>query len=152
MNRPEILRFLRVVQLTSSHPQRVRALESLLVNNHAIRLFDATEAAKVALSRDRFAVVRLEAEDIDLWQPLTRSQFEAFIHQERRHIETCLLDTLGRSGLQLSDIDAVIRTGGSSQIPCFVEMLGRIFGPGKIIVSDVFSSVTSGLAICAGAK
>jgi len=40
-----------------------------------------------------------------------------------------------------------VRTGGSSQIPYFIEMLGRLFGPQKVVLSDVFSSVTAGLAI-----
>jgi hypothetical protein len=44
----------------------------------------------------------------------------------------------------------VVRTGGSAQIPYFVEMMGRVFGPEKVVLSDVFSGVTSGLAIRAG--
>ena len=49
-----------------------------------------------------------------------------------------------------NQIDAVVRTGGSAQIPLFVDMLGRIFGPEKVVLSDVFGSVTAGLAIRAG--
>jgi hypothetical chaperone protein len=106
LNRPETLHFLRLAQLTSSHPARVRALESLLVDNYAIRLID-----------------------------------------EARRIEACLLDTLARSGLEIDQIDTVVRTGGSAQIPCFIRMMGRIFGPDKVVLSDVFSGVTAGLAI-----
>ena len=81
-----------------------------------------------------------------MWQPVTRSQFEAFIADAVRQIEACLLDTVERSGLGVDEIDAVVRTGGSAQIPCFVEMLARIFGPQKVVLSSVFSGVTSGLA------
>jgi hypothetical chaperone protein len=125
----------------------VRALESLLVNNYAIRLFDKVEQAKIALSEAHFEVIHLSGEDIHVWQPLTRSQFESLIAQETQRIEACLLDTLARSGLQVGEIDAVVRTGGSAQIPCFIRMLERIFGPQKVVLSDVFSGVTSGLAI-----
>jgi hypothetical protein len=45
----------------------------------------------------------------------------------------------------------VVRTGGSAQIPRIVEMLHRIFTPEKVVLSDVFSSVTAGLAIRAWA-
>jgi len=107
------------------------------------------EWAKVALSTMRFALIRLAGEDIDVWQPLTRSQFEVLIADATRRIKACLLDTLDRSGLQMSEIDTVVRTGGSAQIPCFIEMLGRIFGPQKVVLSDVFSGVTAGLAISA---
>jgi hypothetical chaperone protein len=147
LNRPETLHFLHLAQITGSHPARVRALESLLVNNHAIRLIDKVEQAKVALSTAIFALIRLTGEDIDVWQPITRSQFEALIADATRRIKTCLLNTLERSGLQAGEIDAVVRTGGSAQIPRFIEMLGQVFAPEKVVLSDVFSGVTAGLAI-----
>jgi hypothetical chaperone protein len=147
LNKPETLHFLQLAQISGSHPARVRALESLLVNNYAIRLIDEVERAKVALSDTHFALVRLAGEDIDVWQPLTRVQFEALIADAAKRIEACLLDTLARSGLETGQIDTVVRTGGSAQIPHFVEMMGRIFGPEKVVLSDVFSGVTSGLAI-----
>jgi len=147
LHKPETLRFLQSVQLTGSHPSRVRALESLLINNYAIRLIDEVERAKIALSTERFATIQLAGDDIDVWQPITRSQFAALITDATRRIEGCLLDTLARSGLQADEIDAVVRTGGSAQIPCFIEMMTRIFGPEKVVLSDVFSGVTAGLAI-----
>ena len=92
-------------------------------------------------------VIQLTGDDIDIWQPITRSQFEALIAVETRDIATCLQDTLERSGLTADEIDAVVRTGGSAQIPYLFEMLGRIFGPEKVVLSDVFSSVAAGLAM-----
>ncbi len=153
LNRPETLHFLQWAQITGSHPARVQALESLLVNNYALRLIDEVERAKIALSNDHFAFIRLvdgeeeAGDEINLWQPITRSQFEALIAEAQRRIEDCLLDTLAESGLSVDQIDAVVRTGGSAQIPCFIEMLARLFGPDKIVTTDAFSSVTSGLAI-----
>jgi hypothetical chaperone protein len=146
LNRPETLHFLRWAQLTGSHPSRVRALESLLINNYAVRMYDEVEQAKVTLSSERFATIQLEADDISIWQPITRSQFEHLIGDEVRQIEHCLHDTVDRSGLTIAGIDAVVRTGGSAQVPRFVDMLERIF-PGRVVLSSVFSGVTSGLAI-----
>jgi hypothetical chaperone protein len=147
LNRPDALRFLELAQVTGSHPARIRALESLLVNNYAMRLVDEVEQAKIALSSDYFVAIQLTGEDIDIWQPITRSQFETFISDAVKRIEACLLDTVERSGLGVDEIDAVVRTGGSAQIPCFVAMLERVFGPEKVVLSSVFSGVTSGLAI-----
>jgi len=147
LNTPETLRFLRNAQINGSHPARVRAFESLLVNNYAIRMFDEVERRKIYLSNEPFALIRLEGEDIHIWQPLTRSQFELLIEAETRQIEVCLLDTLARSGLEADQIDAVVRTGGSAQIPCYIDMLGRVFGPEKVVLSSVFSGVTAGLAV-----
>ena len=150
LNRPETLHFLQLAQISGSHPSRVRALESLLVNNYAIRLIDEVERAKVDLSTAHFSLIQLEGEDIDIWQPVTRAQFEALISDMARQIETCLLDTLARSGLTAGEIDTVVRTGGSAQIPYFIEMMEGIFGREKVILSEVFSGVTAGLAIRAG--
>jgi len=147
LSRPETLHFLQLAQISGSHPARVRALESLLVNNCAARLIDEVERAKVALSMARFALICLAGNDTHVWQPITRSQFEALIASAARRIEACVLDTLARSGLQAGEIDTVVRTGGSAQIPHFIEMLGRIFGPEKVVLSDVFRGVTAGLAI-----
>jgi hypothetical chaperone protein len=147
LHRPETLHFFRQAQATGSHPARIRALESLVVNDEGVRLFDEVERAKIALSVARFALIRLTGEEIDIWQPLTRSQFEGFITQETGRIEECVLDTLARSGLEAAEIDAVVRTGGSAQIPSFIEMLGRLFAPEKVVLSEVFSGVTAGLAI-----
>jgi molecular chaperone DnaK (HSP70) len=58
-----------------------------------------------------------------------------------------LLDTIAKSGLDVEQIDAVVKTGGSSNIPLFTDMLSRIFGAEKVKESNSFSSVVAGLAI-----
>jgi molecular chaperone DnaK (HSP70) len=40
-----------------------------------------------------------------------------------------------------------VKTGGSSSIPLFTEMLVRIFGKEKVKQSNSFTSVVAGLAI-----
>ena len=151
LNRPKTVRFIREAQRTSSHPKQLRALESLLVHNQAIRLNDEVEQAKVALSSAPFAVIEMDGPDLDVWQPVTRSQFEMLVAGARQQVETCLLDTVDRSGLHRDEIDRVIRTGGSAQIPCFIDLIEQHF-PGKVVQSDVFGSVTAGLAIRAREK
>jgi len=130
-------------------PQSTKKL-LILINNYAIRLYDEVERAKIALSSAYFDTIQLTGEDIDVWQPITRAQFEALIAVETRRIEDCLLDTLERSGLDPEQIDAVVRTGGSAQIPRFVEILGQIFDSEKVVLSGVFSGLMAGLAIQAG--
>jgi len=62
-------------------------------------------------------------------------------------VEKVLLETIARSGLDIAEIDAVVKTGGSSNIPLFTEMLTRIFGAEKVKASNSFTSVVAGLAI-----
>ena len=62
-------------------------------------------------------------------------------------MENVLLETIAKSGLEPGSIDAVVKTGGSSSIPLFTEMLVRIFGKEKVKQSSSFTSVVAGLAI-----
>jgi molecular chaperone DnaK (HSP70) len=84
---------------------------------------------------------------MDIWELYTRTQFEFDIHAYQEQIKQVLLDTVAASGLEPGQIDAVVKTGGSSSIPVFTEMLGDIFGSNRVKTSDLFSSVTAGLAI-----
>jgi hypothetical chaperone protein len=143
----ETLRFLRLARQTSSHPARLRAFEALLALNRVPQLGQEVEAAKIALSSSPFTVMRLAGEEFDLWQPLTRSQFEALIGDVLHQVDRCVRETLAQSGLRSEEIGAVLCTGGSSQIPCVSALLERMFGPEKIRRLDPFTSVAAGLAI-----
>lgn len=128
-------------------PVRLKALESLIFNDLAFSFYNHVEAAKIALSTQGAALIALREPGIDLWELYTRLQFEHDIREYARRIEAVLMDTLAASGLEAGQIDAVVKTGGSSSIPAFTAMLGRIFGPHKVVASSALSSVTAGLAV-----
>ena len=87
-----------------------------------------------------------------MWELYARHQFESDIRHYLADVEKVLLDTIAESGLEPAEIDAVVKTGGSSSIPLFTDMLARVFGAEKIKLSSQFSSVVSGLAIKAWGK
>jgi hypothetical chaperone protein len=128
-------------------PARLKTLLSLIFNDLAFSFYNQVEAAKIALSSQGATVISLQTPEIDLWELYTRAQFEEDIANYRMQIEQVLLDTLDASGLEAGQIDAVVTTGGSSNIPVFKAMLARVLGPEKIVESNAFSSVTAGLAI-----
>jgi len=128
-------------------PARLRTLKALIFNDLAFSFYNQVEAAKIALSDAGAAVIALNDRDIDLWELFTRAQFEKDIAEHREQIEKVVLDTVAASGLEPGQIDAVVKTGGSSSIPAFSRMLVGIFGTGKLKDSNTFSSVVAGLAI-----
>jgi hypothetical chaperone protein len=140
---------LKLVQaiLEGDAPVQLKALETLIFNDLAFSFYNTVEAAKIALSNQGAATISLKETDIDIWQLYTRFQFEKDIQEYREQIENVLLETIDSSGLDLDQIDAVVKTGGSSNIPVFSEMLAQIFGTEKVKSSSAFSSVTAGLAI-----
>lgn len=128
-------------------PARLRALEALIFNDLAFSFYRAVEESKIQLSSQGASVVRLEEKDINIWELYTRAQFENDIREYRDRIEKVLLQTVDDSGLELAEIDAVVKTGGSSNIPMFSEMLAVLFGREKVKESSAFSSVTAGLGV-----
>lgn len=128
-------------------PVRLKTLQALIINDLAFTFYNQVESAKIALSSQGATVIALQNDDIDLWELYTRAQFEQDIAEYYEQIERVLLDTLAASGLSSQNIDAVVKTGGSSNIPIFTQMLARIFGAEKVKSPNAFSSVTAGLAI-----
>jgi hypothetical chaperone protein len=128
-------------------PVRLKALESLIYNDLAFSFYNAVESAKITLSNQGAAAIALRDKNIDLWELYTRFQFESDIEEALQQIESVLLETVRQSGLDLEQIDAVVKTGGSSNIPAFSFMLNRIFGEKKVKATNDFTSVTAGLGI-----
>ena len=128
-------------------PVRLKALQGLIYNDLAFTFYNRVEAGKIALSSASATIISLEDKDIPLWELYTRHQFETDIRHYLMDVERVLLDTITASGLEPGSIDAVVKTGGSSNIPLFTEMLTRIFGAEKVKESNAFSSVVAGLAI-----
>jgi hypothetical chaperone protein len=126
---------------------QLKALESLIFNDLAFSFYNTVEASKIALSSQGATIIQVKEKNLDIWELYTRYQFEKDILEHQLQIEEVLLNTLKASGLEPGEIDAVVKTGGSSSIPAFTAILGRIFGPERLKSSDTFSSVTAGLAI-----
>ena len=146
---PENRTYLRNVAKTTSDRPGIEALISLVSNNYALQMFDVVEAAKRTLSTDMAAIIGLHGPGFDVTEMVTRSVFEKIIRSEIQAIDRHLDETVQAAGLKPGEIDVVVRTGGSSDIPAFRYMLMEKFGARKVLASDTFSSVTSGLGIIA---
>jgi hypothetical chaperone protein len=144
---PDRLEALRHIERTAQQPLKIRALLNLITGQYGLRMFDVAESAKKQLSGQAESALVVEGRNFFVKDTLTRAEFERMIRQDVRAIEERLDSVMTAAGLQNSDIDAVIRTGGSSQIPVFIDMLEARFGSAKVRELDVFSSVTSGLGV-----
>jgi len=56
-------------------------------------------------------------------------------------------ELMHNSGLRDEQIDAVLRTGGTSEVPVFIDLLADRFGMEKIVELNPFTSIVAGLAI-----
>jgi hypothetical chaperone protein len=144
---PENRAILEEIRQTAQRRHQIDALISLVNSNYGLKMFDVVEEAKRALSEKRGVPIYLDGPGFSVREFATRTEFEALIRSEIQAIEAHLRETVAASGLAPGQIDSIIRTGGSAQIPVFYEMLGRLFGPEKVRTIDTFSSVTAGLGI-----
>ena len=142
-------RILEDIARTAQRRHQIHALISLITSNYGLKMFDQVEMAKRILSEKRGSEIRLDGPDFKVREFATRSEFEHIIRSDILAVETELKRVVDASGLAPKQIDAVIRTGGSAQIPVFHELLVRTFGPDKVQAIDTFSSVTAGLGVYA---
>src|SRR5690606_41213969 len=149
LQRPETLEDIQLIERTAERPHQIRALRNLISSSYSLKMYAVVEDAKRLLSEKTRAEIELEGEGFKVYEPVHRADFETIIRSEYTTIETYLDTLLSDAGLTPDDIDVVIRTGGSSQIPVFVQMLESRFGAEKVRSIDAFSSVTAGLGIIA---
>ncbi len=128
-------------------PARLKSLQALIFNDLAFSFYDQVESAKIALSKQGATIIELTGKDINLWELYTRLQFEKDIHEYQVRIEKVLSDTIDASGLEVGEIDVVVKTGGSSNIPLFSDSLQSLFGADRVRAAHPFNSVAAGLAI-----
>ncbi len=125
---------------------RLARLHELVTRNHAYRVFQAIEAAKIELSGCELA--RLAVPELDLEIELGRDAFEALLQPVLAEIDETVQVVLASAGLVADDIAVVVRTGGSSKIPAVIDRLAQIF-PGRVVEHDAFTGIAAGLAIAA---
>lgn len=146
---PDNRRILQRIEQTAQRPREIRALNSLVSGNYGLHMFDVVERTKRDLSERYGGMIHLSGPDFDVMELVTRRDFENIIRPEYLRIERELDQTLSAAGLRPEQVDAVIRTGGSAEIPIFQQMLQKKFGADRVHSVDTFGSVTAGLSILA---
>ncbi len=119
-------------------------LRDVIQQNLSYLLFARIKELKAQLSVAQ--VASLDVPEIDLRLELSRTEFEAMIADPLNRVAQALDETVAKAGMNHSDIDIVLGTGGSSLIPAVKGMLNQRF-PNRVVEHDPFTSVACGLAI-----
>lgn len=125
----------------------VTNLRDLIFNDLGFSFFAAVDQAKINLSTELQTELSFVLPCQTIAEPIFRSNFNDYIKELVSESDNCIKEALFAASLPPSAIDHVILTGGSSNIPLFVDLLKNFFGPAKLIHSDPFTSVALGLAI-----
>ncbi len=147
LNNPDVLQTLENLKYKHSDPEALKRLVYLIQANLGFDIYEAIEKAKIELSFSSTAKIIFENGPIDMKIDITKQEFEDIIKHRVDEVQEVVLRTLEKANLNPSDIDIVVRTGGSSLIPAFENMLEEIFGKEKIKQFETFTSIAAGLAL-----
>jgi hypothetical chaperone protein len=144
--RPEYKKVLRDAR-RGSDPDAIERLVQLVDRNLGFALFQEVERAKIKISSEATAFVELTQDNFRLKDLVTRPQFERLINTFVHQISADVDSVLEKSGLRADQVQAVLRTGGSAEIPAFIRMLGEKFGHDRLRPLNPFETIVGGLAI-----
>ena len=119
-------------------------LKDLISFNYSYNCFQAIKRAKAELSETTATVIDIP--ELNLQVPFTRAQLDDILSDELENVRQLIDNLLVHVGLKRTDINVVIRTGGSSLIVAVKSLLDSMF-PAKVAMHDPFTSVAGGLAI-----
>jgi hypothetical protein len=138
-------------QLRRSHkrPKTIDALQTLVSKNVGYSLFREIERVKRELTSKNSAELLFRYENIQIDEKISRARFENLIRREIEAADEGIRQVLHDANTTPAQIDTVVRTGGSSLVPAFIDLLARHFGEEKLVEIDPLLSVAGGLGILA---
>jgi len=118
-----------------------------LVYDYGFEFFQTLDLSKISLSTNSQTNFLFNRPKLSISENITKSDFETSIAPDLETSQECINEALKLANLKPNQIDKVILTGGFSQVPAFIHQLSEIFSTDKLINSNHFTSVASGLAI-----
>ena len=147
LSRPHYLKLLG--ECRADNPSAIDALLTLVTRNLGFQLFREIEQAKIRLSDAHLTELKFNYDNIHIRETLTRYKFEDLIAPEVATVENGLHQILRDAAIDPDSVDVVLRTGGTSAVPAFTELLVSIFERRKLRSLELLTSVVGGLAIAA---
>jgi len=146
------LRDLRGTRREAQAGERVGTMIELIEDRLGHRLVGAVEAAKIALSDADSTDFAFPVRDQKITTTMSIAEFTAALANSVERIEATIGEALKRAGVSVDQIDSLILTGGSTQVPAIAQRLEALFPAAELVRTDVLGSVGLGLAMDAARK
>lgn len=141
-----------ISQLPPEEQKTIRRLNTLIREQQVFSILSKIEKAKIMLSMKDPASIEYFYQsafaNIEINLGISRSEFERIIRERIEQIRLCISETLLRAQLKPSDVDLVLKVGGSSKNLFVDNLLRDIFL--RVEETDTFTSVVAGLSIASG--
>ncbi|NCC21772.1 MAG: Hsp70 family protein [Alphaproteobacteria bacterium] len=131
-------------------PQKLERLLHVQKEKLGHRFLQVVEETKIRLTEFAEASVSMTELGLDFEVSARKAEFENSIGDYIRKISLTLDECLLKAKVKPQDIDLVILTGGSSELPVINQLVGQKFPGVDVSKNDKFGSVGLGLAYSAG--
>ena len=142
----QTLRMVRATHAEARDPERYGRLVDLLEQERGHELLRHVEATKIDLAGCDQARVRLDCVRHEPELTLTRTDFETCVGLQVDKIEGALRECLRKAQVKPRQIDVLILTGGSTDLPLIRRRLRTLLPEARWSEANKFSSVATGLA------
>lgn len=143
---PKILSQVRQFYNESDDPKRFGRLLTMLEQENGHMVLSAAEESKIALTETEYVSAPMEFLEPGFSIPVTRSAFESCIQADINRIAESAKECMLQAGAAAPDIQLVILTGGSTEIPAIQACFRNLFPHARIADENKLSSVGLGLA------
>lgn len=130
----------------SCEPNKTKYLKEIIDNKLGFVNLAKVEETKKRLSNKKYVDVNLDFLSDKPKLLVSRNQFINTIDNKVQQMKNCIQECLHKSGKSSYDIDYVIFTGGSSQIPHIQDTVLEIVPRAKLVTNNCMTSVCEGLA------
>jgi hypothetical chaperone protein len=121
------------------------ALEEILFGGHAYAFYKTIEAAKVRLSKNDQTSIEFSRPGVRVSNTVTRVEFNTLIEPHMAAVRRAISNALSEAESEAEEVHTVIRTGGSSEIPKFLDLVDDMFPNAMVRALPVFTAVAEGL-------
>lgn len=129
----------------SRSPEKVTRLLEIIEGNLGHKNLDYVENTKIELSGNDEVRMLLDFLSDEPVITTTRAQFNDSIQDNVKKIQLSIDECIKQAGVKASDINLVILTGGSTEIPYITEIMRTNFPNAEMSALDKLSSVGLGL-------
>ena len=143
---PQVLSLMRGIQINAQSPDKISRMMDILKNNLGHTNLDYVEYAKINLSHQDQVIQTLDFLSDCPSVTTNVSEFVKAISNDVSKIQLSMNDCLAAASVKNTDIDLVILTGGSTQIPYVSTIVRNTFPNAILSDSNKMASVGLGLA------
>lgn len=142
---PKIRNLMDELYLQSHATKKFGRFIKILKEETGHNLLSTVEESKILLTEAESAVARLEFVEEGLQIPVSKKKFDKSTEKHVKNISKSLAECLKQAGVRQEEIEMIVLTGGTTEIPALKEAIRKKFPAAEISEENKLSSVGLGL-------